>query len=71
MTNKEFSKALGKALQRPAIMPVPKFAVKLRLDGEIGEVATGGQRALPRRALDGGYVFQHPDIESGLAAALA
>ncbi len=71
VTNKVFSKALGKALGRPAIMPVPKFAVKLRLGGELGEVATGGQRALPRRALDGGYVFEHPDIESGLAAALA
>jgi NAD dependent epimerase/dehydratase family enzyme len=52
-------------------MPVPKLAVKLRLGNEMGEVATGGQRALPRRAQDGGYVFKHPDIESGLAAALA
>lgn len=71
VTNKAFSKALGKALNRPAIMPVPKLAVKLRLGNELGEVATGGQRAMPRRALDAGYVFKHPDIDSGLAAALA
>jgi uncharacterized protein (TIGR01777 family) len=71
VTNKAFSKALGAALNRPAVMPVPKFAVKLRLGAELGEVATGGQRALPRRAQDGGYVFKHPDIETGLAAALA
>ncbi len=71
VTNKVFSKALGHALGRPAIMPVPKFAVKIRLGEELGEVATGGQRALPRRAQDGGYVFQHPDIDSGIAAALA
>jgi uncharacterized protein len=71
VTNKAFSKALGKALNRPAIMPVPKLAVKLRLGNELGDVATGGQRAIPRRALDAGYVFKHPDIESGLAAALA
>jgi uncharacterized protein (TIGR01777 family) len=71
VTNKVFSKALGKALGRPAVMPVPKLAVKARLGAELGEVATGGQRALPRRALDGGYVFRHPDIESGIAAALA
>jgi uncharacterized protein (TIGR01777 family) len=71
VTNKAFSKALGRALKRPAIMPVPKLAVKLRLGNEMGEVATQGQRALPRRALDGGYVFKHPDIDSGLAAALA
>lgn len=71
VTNKAFSKALGKALGRPAVVPVPKLAVKLRLGAEMGEVATGGQRAVPRRALDGGYVFQHPDIDSGLASALA
>jgi len=71
VTNKEFSKALGRALGRPAFMPVPKLAVKIRLGSELGEVATGGQRAMPRRALDGGYVFKHPDIDSGMAAALA
>jgi uncharacterized protein len=71
VTNREFSKALGRALGRPALMPVPKLAVKLRLGGELGEVATGGQRALPRRALDEGYVFKHPEIDSGLVAALA
>ncbi len=71
VTNRTFSKALGKALGRPAVLPVPKLAVKARLGGELGEVATGGQRALPRRALDGGYVFKQPDIESGLASALA
>lgn len=71
VTNKTFSKALGKALGRPALMPVPKLAVKLRLGGELGDVAAGGQRAVPRRALDQGFTFKHPDIESGLAAALA
>ena len=71
VTNREFSKALGRALGRPALVPVPKLAVKLRLGAELGEVATGGQRALPRRALDQGYSFRHPDIDSGLKAALA
>lgn len=71
VTNKAFSKALGRALGRPAIVPVPKLAVKLRLGDELGEVATGGQRAVPRRALDQGFTFKHPDIDSGVAAALA
>ena len=71
VTNKVFSKALGKALGRPAVVPVPKLAVKVRFGSEFGEQVTGGQRALPRRALDDGYRFRHPDIESGLAAALA
>lgn len=70
VTNKAFAKALGRALGRPAILPVPKFAVKARLGGELGEVATGGQRALPRRALDQGFAFRHPDVDAGLAAAL-
>lgn len=70
VTNRDFSKALGRALGRPAALPVPKFAVKLRLGSELGEVATGGQRALPRRALDEGYDFRHTDIDSGLSAAL-
>jgi uncharacterized protein len=70
VTNKVFSKALGRALGRPAIMPVPKLVVKARLGSELGEVVTGGQRAMPRRALDDGYAFKHPDIDSGLAAAL-
>ena len=71
VTNREFSKSLGRALKRPAIMPVPKFAVKLRLGGELGEVATGGQRALPRRAQDEGYVFRFPEIDAAMQDALA
>ena len=46
---------------RPAgDLPVPKLAVKLRVGAELAEVATGGQRALPRRAQDEGYVFRYP-----------
>ncbi len=71
VTNREFSKALGRALNRPAIMPVPKFAVKLRLGAELGEVATGGQRAVPRRAQDEGYVFRFPDLDAAMQDALA
>lgn len=71
VTNREFSKALGRALGRPAVMPVPKLAVKVRFGDELGEVLTGGQRALPRRALDQGYSFRHSSIDEGLAAALS
>ena len=65
VTNRELSKALGKALGRPAFMPVPKLAVVARLGSEMGAAATSGQRAVPRRAQDGGYEFRHPDVESG------
>lgn len=71
VTNRDFSKALGRAIGRPAVVPVPKLAVVARLGREMGDAATTGQRALPRRALNDGYDFRHPDIDSGLAAALA
>jgi len=71
VTNREFSKALGRALGRPAVLPVPKLVLKARLGSELGEVATGGQRALPRRALDDGYEFRFTDIDAALRDALA
>ncbi|HET9677584.1 MAG TPA: TIGR01777 family oxidoreductase, partial [Solirubrobacterales bacterium] len=52
VTNKDFSKALGRALHRPAVAPVPAFALKL-LYGDMAEVVTEGQRAVPERALAG------------------
>lgn len=71
VTNRTFSKALGKALGRPAIMPVPKLAVVARFGKEMAEsVALGSQNALPERALAEGYEFIHPDIDSALAAEL-
>jgi uncharacterized protein len=71
VTNREFSKALGRALGRPAVVPAPKLAVTLRFGGEAAESLTGGARVVPRRALDLGYRFRHPDVDSALRAALA
>lgn len=71
VTNREFTKALGRALGRPAVIPVPKLAVKIRLGSELGEIAaTAGQRALPRRAADGGYEFRFRDIDAALEDAV-
>jgi uncharacterized protein (TIGR01777 family) len=70
VTNADLSKALGRALGRPAVMPVPKLAIKARFGGELGEVITGGQRAIPRRALDGGFEFAHPEVEPALRSLL-
>jgi uncharacterized protein (TIGR01777 family) len=66
VTNAELSKTLGHVLGRPAVMPVPKLAMKLRFGSELGEVVTGGQRAVPRRALDAGFEFGHPELEPAL-----
>jgi uncharacterized protein (TIGR01777 family) len=66
VTNREFSRALGRVLNRPAILPIPKLALKVRFGDELGEVVTGGQRIVPRRALDAGFEFRHPDLEPAL-----
>lgn len=69
VTNKIFSKALGKALHRPAFAPVPAFALKV-LYGEMSELVLGGQRAVPKRAAEQGFKYEHPTLEAALAAAL-
>jgi uncharacterized protein len=65
-TNRELSKALGRALGRPAVMPVPGFALDLMYGSEFGAVLKGGQRVIPRRALDLGYEFRHPELGEAL-----
>lgn len=70
VTNAAFSKALGRALHRPAVAPVPAFALKL-LYGEMAEIVTGGVNMVPRAALDGGYEFGHPSLDEALQSALA
>jgi uncharacterized protein len=66
VTNREFSKAIGRALGRPASMPVPGFVLDLKFGSEFGQVLRGGQRVMPRRALDLGYQFRFTDIDSAL-----
>jgi uncharacterized protein len=70
VTNGEFSKTLGRVLNRPAVLPIPKLALKVRFGGELGEVVSGGQRIVPRRALDAGFEFRHPDLEPALRELL-
>jgi uncharacterized protein (TIGR01777 family) len=69
--NREFVKALGRALHRPAIFPLPAVAVKTAF-GEMGEeMLLGGQRVVPAKLQAAGFGFARPDIDSGLAHALA
>jgi uncharacterized protein len=69
VTNHDFSKALGRALHRPAVAPVPALALKL-LYGDMAEIVTTGRRAVPRRALELGYAYRHPDLDEALRSAL-
>jgi len=63
--NKDLAKALGKALHKPSFLPAPGFMVKFVL-GEFGSVILEGQRVIPRRLLEKGFVFQYPDIDKAL-----
>jgi uncharacterized protein len=70
VTNKEFSRRLGRVLRRPAVAPVPALGVRL-LYGDMAEIVTEGQRAVPRAALAHGFAFRHPDLDEALRTALA
>jgi NAD dependent epimerase/dehydratase family enzyme len=70
VTNGAFAKALGRALGRPAIVPVPGFVLDLKFGSEFGHVLRGGQRVIPRRAVDHGYEFLHPELDEALADLL-
>jgi uncharacterized protein (TIGR01777 family) len=65
-TNRDFAKALGRALSRPAVVPVPGFVLDLKFGHEFGEVLRGGQRVVPKRAQELGFEFQHPDLDEAL-----
>jgi uncharacterized protein (TIGR01777 family) len=65
-TNKEFSKALGRALNRPAIMPVPGLVLDAKFGREFGQVLRGGQRVIPKRTEELGYEFTYPDLDQAL-----
>jgi uncharacterized protein len=67
--NKELSKAIGKILHRPSFMPAPGFLIKIFL-GEFGFVLLKGQRVVPNRLLDAGFIFQYPDIEIALSNSI-
>ena len=71
VTNREFTKALGRALHRPTIFPLPAFAVRLAF-GQMGEeLLLGGQRPVAERLERAGFAFRDTDLDRAMAAALA
>jgi uncharacterized protein (TIGR01777 family) len=62
VTNRELSRALGRALHRPSLLPVPGFALRLAV-GELAASLLKGQRVIPTRALALGYHFRYPEID--------
>ncbi len=69
LSNRDFSRALGRALHRPALLPVPTVALQL-LYGEMAEIVTEGARVVPAKPLVLGYEFSHPQIDEALSSAL-
>lgn len=67
VTNAVFTKALGRVVHRPTILPIPSFGPKLLLGPELADALLfQGQRVLPEVLLDAGYEFQHDEIETAL-----
>jgi hypothetical protein len=69
VNNRDFARALGRALKRPALLPVPGVALQL-LYGEMAELVTEGARVVPAKPLVLGYEFAHPELDEALSSAL-
>jgi uncharacterized protein (TIGR01777 family) len=69
LPNRDFSRALGRVLGRPSLLPVPGLALRA-LYGEMSEIVTTGARVVPAKALVLGYSFRHPELEEALRAAI-
>ena len=70
VSNREFSRALGRALKRPALLPVPAAALQA-LYGEMAEIVTRGARVVPAKALVLGFQFAHAELDEALSSAIS
>ncbi|MHB9060586.1 MAG: TIGR01777 family oxidoreductase [Desulfobacteria bacterium] len=72
VTNREFTEALGKALSRPTPLPVPAFALRLAVGGEMADaLLLASAWVVPKRLLDTGYAFRFPELPAALFLLLA
>ncbi|HZV05635.1 MAG TPA: TIGR01777 family oxidoreductase [Gemmataceae bacterium] len=69
LTNREFSRTLGRVLHRPSFVWTPALALRVVL-GEVATVIATGQRVLPKRALELGYSFRYPTLDAALTQIL-
>ena len=68
VTNREFSRELGRAMKRPSFIPLPAFVLRLVFGDMADEVMLNGQRVLPAKALDSGYTYRYADVRRAMAA---
>ena len=69
VTNREFTRTLGKVLHRPALLPMPATALKLMF-GEMSSLLLTGQKVLPQRVHEAGFMFRHATLEDALKELL-
>ncbi len=67
---RDFARALGKTLHRPAVLPAPRFALRAAFGEMADEALLSSARVVPRRLLEAGYRFQHPDLAPALESVL-
>lgn len=70
VTNAEFTSALARALHRPAVLPIPKFALRLAL-GEMADFLLSSQKVVPEATLQSGFQFEHPQLAQALKSLLS
>jgi uncharacterized protein len=70
VTNLEFTRALAKVLHRPALLPVPAFALNLTFGEMAKATILESERVMPDRLIAAGFHFEYPDLEAGLRAVL-
>lgn len=68
--NRDFTRALGRAMHRPAFLPAPAFALRIAFGEMADEMLLGGQRVVPRRAEREGFRFEVPTLDASLARHL-
>ena len=68
--NNDFTKALGHAMHRPALVPVPAFAIKVVVGGEFAESLLHGRRVMPTKLRELGFEWKYPTLDGALAAAV-
>lgn len=71
VTNRAITKALGRTVHRPTLLPMPAFAAKLAFGEMADALLLSSTRVEPRRLLESGFTFQHPEIEPALGTVLA
>lgn len=64
VTNRQFARAFGQALWRPALIPIPEFVLNVAFSEERAKIMTEGQKVIPKRTLEYGFHYKYPDINS-------